>query len=126
MQITFVPAGLNAGRFSGHLEVQGPESYLPAVEVLHLGKPIGEVDVSEIANRPQTWLMSVAIPAELLSDGVQTFVIRETGLDQTLGSFTIIAGEALEDDLRAEIGLLRAELDLLKSAFRREMRRRDG
>jgi len=36
-----------------------------------------------------------------------------------LGSFTVIAGEALGDDIRAEMDLLRAELDMLKRAFRR-------
>ena len=39
--------------------------------------------------------------------------------EEVLGSFTLIAGEALGDDLRAEVSLLRAELDMLKRAFRR-------
>ena len=36
-----------------------------------------------------------------------------------LGHFSIIAGEALGEDLHAEVELLRAELDMLKRAFRR-------
>jgi len=36
-----------------------------------------------------------------------------------LGHFTIITGVAMEDDIRAEMDLLRAELDMLKRAFRR-------
>ena len=32
---------------------------------------------------------------------------------------TIVTGVAMEDDVRAEIDLLRAELDMLKRAFRR-------
>jgi len=59
------------------------------------------------------------IPAETLSDGVQTFVLRAPGTAEALGRFVIVAGAPLDDDLRAEIDLLRAELDLLKSAFRR-------
>ena len=31
----------------------------------------------------------------------------------------LLAGEALDDDLRAEIDLLRAEIDLIKREFRR-------
>ena len=53
----------------------------------------------------------------LLSEGVQTFLIRHDG--EKLAHFTIITGVAMEDDLRAEIDLLRAELDMLKRAFRR-------
>jgi hypothetical protein len=36
-----------------------------------------------------------------------------------LGSFSIVAGDALAEDIRAELSLLRAELDMLKKAFRR-------
>jgi hypothetical protein len=53
----------------------------------------------------------------ILNDGVQTFVIQNAG--QTLGSFSIVSGRPLDHDLRSEIDLLRAELDLLKRAFRR-------
>ena len=59
------------------------------------------------------------MPQEAICDGVQTFAIREAASDEVLGSFTLIAGEALGDDLRAEVSLLRAELDMLKRAFRR-------
>jgi hypothetical protein len=50
---------------------------------------------------------------------VQTFLVREAGSGATLGHFTIVAGVPLEADLRAEVDLLRAELDMLKKAFRR-------
>ena len=64
-------------------------------------------------------MLRVPIPAELLSDGVQTFLIRDTDSGETLESFSILAGEALADDIRAEVELLREELDMLKRAFRR-------
>ena len=35
-------------------------------------------------------------------------------------SITLLAGDAMSEDVRAEIDLLRAELDLLKRAFRSE------
>lgn len=59
------------------------------------------------------------MPKEAICDGVQSFAIREAASDAMLGSFTLIAGEALDHDLRAEVSLLRAELDMLKRAFRR-------
>jgi hypothetical protein len=59
------------------------------------------------------------VPVELLSEGVQTFLIRNTMTGEKLLHFTVITGVAMEDDLRAEVDLLRAELDMLKRAFRR-------
>ena len=59
------------------------------------------------------------IPAERIADGVQAFVIRNTRDDIVLGSFSIVAGDALAEDIRAEMSLLRSELDMLKKAFRR-------
>jgi hypothetical protein len=61
----------------------------------------------------------VPIPAEALSEGVQTFLIREAASGDKLAHFTIITGVVMEDDIRAEMDLLRAELDMLKRAFRR-------
>ena len=56
----------------------------------------------------------------MLSDGVHSCVIfLATG--EKIGDFTVIAGEILAGDLRAEIAQLRAELDLLKTVVRREL-----
>ena len=46
-------------------------------------------------------------------------MIRDRKEDVVLGSFSIVAGDALAEDIRAELTLLRAELDMLKKAFRR-------
>ncbi|MDO9638160.1 MAG: hypothetical protein Q7J44_06435 [Pseudotabrizicola sp.] len=91
----------------------------PKLEVLLLEQPLPGVVVEPVAGRPGEWAVRVPIPAEVLSEGVQTFLIREAGSDQTLAHFTIITGVAMEDDLRAEVDLLRQELDMLKRAFRR-------
>ena len=39
--------------------------------------------------------------------------------DARLASFTVVMGQPLDEDIRAEMALLRAELDMLKRAFRR-------
>jgi hypothetical protein len=77
------------------------------------------VAVTAVPERSGEWLVQVPVPAELLSEGVQTFLIRNMATGEKLQHFTIITGVAMEDDLRAEVELLRAELDLLKRAFRR-------
>ncbi len=91
----------------------------PALEVLLLEQPVPGVSVTPAPDKPGAWAVSVPIPLDALSEGVQTFLIREAGTTDTLAHFTIITGVAMEDDVRAEIDLLRAELDMLKRAFRR-------
>lgn len=91
---------------------------MPAVLVTHLETPLPDVTVTATPDKG-TWLLQVRIPPEAISDGVQTILITDPASGSRLGSFTIIAGEALGDDLRAEVSLLRAELDMLKRAFRR-------
>ncbi|MFZ5749697.1 MAG: hypothetical protein ACOY5U_01375 [Pseudomonadota bacterium] len=48
------------------------------------------------------------------------------GSGGTLASFVVIGGAPVEADLRAEVELLRAELDLLKRAFRRHCAETEG
>lgn len=90
----------------------------PAISVIHQGVALAGVDVVE--NRADNhWEVRVPIPAQLISDGLQSFVISNPDTGETLESFAILAGDALADYIRAEIGLLRAELDMLKRASRR-------
>lgn len=65
------------------------------------------------------WIVRAAVPKERVSDGVHTFVIADEA-GTPLADFSLIAGEALANDIRAEVNVLRAELDLLKKAFRRQ------
>lgn len=91
----------------------------PKLEVLHLDRPLPGVTLQPVPGREMDHSVRVPIPAALLNEGVQTFLMRLQGSDEVLAHFTIITGAAMEDDLRAEIDLLRAELDMLKRAFRR-------
>ena len=109
---TRIRAGIWEGVLTG-------TSGTPALDVLHLEQPIADVTVAAIPDRPGEYAVQVPVPAELLSEGVQTFLIRNRGTGQTLAHFTIIPGVAMDDDVRAELDLLRAELDMLKRAFRR-------
>ena len=59
------------------------------------------VEVIPVPGRPGDYALRVPIPADVLNEGVQTFLIRAA--DQTLAHFTIVTGVAMEDDLRAEI-----------------------
>lgn len=91
----------------------------PQLEVLLLERPLTGITVEPVPGRSGEWSVRVPIPNEVLTDGVQTFLMREKGQTETLAHFTIITGVAMEDDMRAEVDLLRQELDMLKRAFRR-------
>jgi hypothetical protein len=115
-EIKLTKTRIRAGVWEGVLSGAATE---PKLEVLHLEAPVAGISVAAVAARPAEWLVKVPIPAALLSDGVQTFLIRDQASGEKLEHFTIITGVAMEDDLRAEVDLLRAELDMLKRAFRR-------
>ncbi|MBK1634974.1 hypothetical protein CKO19_04430 [Rhodovulum adriaticum] len=91
----------------------------PRIEITHLDKPLDGVVLVPEAETPGRYTLAAPIPSELLSDGVQTFLVRDADSGATLDSFAIVTGMPLDQDLRAEIDLLRAELDMLKKAFRR-------
>ena len=109
---TRIRAGMWEGVMSG-VEAR------PELEVILLQEPLPGVTVEPVPAREAEWAVRVPIPPEVLSEGVQTFLIREKGATETLAHFTVITGVAMEDDMRAEVDLLRQELDMLKRAFRR-------
>ncbi len=116
MTITLVKTRMIAGVWEGVLE--GVSEKPPEIAATHLGAKLDGVSV-ERDPTDSHWVVHVPVPAHLLSDGVQTFVVSDVETGATLNSFTLIAGESLAEDIRVEIALLREELDMLKSAFRR-------
>jgi len=119
----FESLGLKGGIWQGSLR----RDKAPGRVILtHLGEVVGEAEVTNVGE--DRWHLSVAVPADRLADGCQTFILLEdggTGREQPqrtavrLASLPMIMGTVLDEDLQAEIGLLRAELDLLKREFRR-------
>lgn len=68
------------------------------------------------------WVFALELPGALLDEGARSVLIFDAAADVQIGQFALSVGEALAEDLRAQVAQLRAELDLLKAAFRREMR----
>lgn len=112
--ISLIKTRIRAGVWEGIL---CGATAVPNIAVRHLEQMLKGVTVKPADGGDYT--IFVPIPAQLLNDGVQTFVVQDAQTGATLASFTIITGRPLDDDLRSEIDLLRAELDLLKRAFRR-------
>ena len=104
---------LRNGIWSGRLE---GISETPDVIATYQGVEIADVSVKPIADN--IWGLDFPLPLEMPSDGVHSCIISWT-TGEKIGDFTVIAGEVLAGDLRAEIEQLRAELNLLKTVVRR-------
>lgn len=119
----FESLGLKSGIWQGILQREDPPGRLVLV---HLGVRVADARVT--VQEDGGWRVAAAIPAQRLSDGMQTFLLMEDhGTEGEalqpgalhLASLNIIAGEPLSEDLRAEFSLMRGELDLLKRELRR-------
>ncbi|MEL7026838.1 MAG: hypothetical protein AAGO57_06380 [Pseudomonadota bacterium] len=116
--LSLSPGLIRGGVWEGVLTQSGETDRPPQIDIYHLGDKVGQVSISPSGDT--TWLAQATIPTDALSDGVQTFALIDSHTGMLLQSFSVALGEALDADLRAEIDLLRAELDLLKRAFRRQ------
>ena len=94
-----------------------PRAETPVMEAWHQDRMLEGMELSALPGLAGRFAVRLPLPVGLLSEGVQTVLLRSGG--EVLARITIVAGVPLEEDLRAEISLLRAELDLLKRAFRR-------
>ncbi len=115
---TLTKTRFKEGVWEGLLMADSPSTPAPEVAVTLHDMPVRGVSLAE-TGQDGRWVVQIPVPVEALGDGVQTFLIRDAFDDTVLDSFTLIAGEVLGDDIRAEVELLRAELDMLKRAFRR-------
>ncbi len=115
--LTLTPASLLEGVWTGVLHQSGHG--VPQVTVTHQDEQLSDVSLRETDEEKHQWELRIPIPASAISDGLQTFIISDTLDGEVLGHFNLLAGETLGEDLRAEVDLLRAELDMLKRAFRR-------
>jgi hypothetical protein len=114
--LTLTKTKMVAGIWEGVLTNAG--STEPVLTVRHQDILVDGITVTESPDAG-TWFVQVPVPPALIADGVQTFVISDDATGETLGSFALFAGEGLAEDIRAEMDLLRAELDMMKRAFRR-------
>lgn len=108
--------GLKAGRYSARLTVQGQ---VPVLEFVHQEKVVATAQTSPIDGAADMYDVTAEMPVQVLGDGVQVLALRSAVDGTVLDRLTFLMGDALEGDFRAELALLREEVELLKSAFRR-------
>lgn len=96
-----------------------PDAPAPAISVTLGDTPVSGVELEPADGMPGLYLLRVPIPQHALGEGIHTFLIVDDDSGAALGDFSIALGMPLETDIRTELNQLRAELDLLKRAFRR-------
>ena len=117
-EMTLTKIRMRNGRWQGRLSGAPASGAQPEIKVTYLDRPVDGVELAA-GPEPGAWNLTVPIPDEAVADGVHCFLVLDAATGTKLGDFALIAGEAIADDLRAEVELLRAELDMLKRAFRR-------
>lgn len=119
----FESLGLKGGIWQGVVRREQP---FGRVIMTHMGEAVALAEVAPDGEK--SWRIAVALPAERLFEGVQTFLLFEDqgeGLEppqpsaKRLASLPMMAGGALDEDLLAEMSLLRSEVDMLKRELRR-------
>lgn len=113
--LTLTPTRMQEGLWRAVISQSGDGT--PSVKAMHLGTEVEGVQLTE--RDSGTWELTVPVPASAISSGVQTVIILDASDETRIGHFTLLAGEDVGDDLLGEVALLRAELDMLKRAFRR-------
>lgn len=119
----FESHGLRAGKWSGLLRADKAPA---RVVVTHLSEIVATARITDTAEGE--WLIEAQLPADSLSEGIHSFVlVADDGEGEEvvrpgavrLEQLPVLAGSVLADDLIAEIGHMRSELELLKREFRR-------
>ena len=115
---TLTKTRLVDGVWEGILTLSGEFETPPTVRARYLDQELEGLELRP-DDRPGRYTLRLELPIAVLSDGMQTVLFVNAETDETLASATILAGDVLAEDIRAEMDLLRAELDMLKRAFRR-------
>jgi hypothetical protein len=89
------------------------------IEAVHDGRVIAVAQTLPEEGTSGRARVLLDLPASIIGDGVQVVTIRATVTGSVLDRITLISGDPLDEDIRAELALLRDELEMLKHAFRR-------
>lgn len=116
--MTLEKTRLTGGVWEGIITLHRDNGLPPILRITHFDTPLEDFELKAAETTGQ-WHLRIPIPPELITEGVQTFVIADRDSGEALGSFALLAGDAMAEDIRAEMDMLRAELDMLKRAFRR-------
>jgi hypothetical protein len=109
---------VQAGQYQAVLTGAGDP---PVLEARHAGGLLEGLEIREISGASGEWQVNLSLPPVLMADEVQVVMICDATTGTVLDCVTITTGLDPSEDLLAEMAVMRAELDMLKKAFRRHM-----
>ena len=109
-----VREGVWEGILTGHVGRQPPQ-----LRAHYFDQVLEDLQLLPVEDDGNSWWVKLKIPSASINDGVQSFVIENADDGEKLAQFSILVGPPLDDHVIADVALLRAELDMLKRAFRR-------
>lgn len=112
---------LKEGKLTAIVEVEPKGALMPIMELVLGNRVLGYADVQPVADEMGVHMIYVDVPAEAMNDGIQTLILRCEGAPDAVATLPMMSGDVLPYDLTAELDLLRAELDMLKKAVRRQL-----
>lgn len=115
---TLAKTRLADGLWEGQLALKGEFDAPPPIQARYEDRALEGLEIRP-GERPGHFSLRLPLPRAMLSDGVHVVMFVDAEADEVLASETIVAGDTLAEDIRDELALLRAELDMLKRAFRR-------
>ncbi|MEO1001445.1 MAG: hypothetical protein AAFW69_12730 [Pseudomonadota bacterium] len=117
--ITFTE--LSGGTLRG--TVAGAAGAMPELVLALGGVAAGPLTLTEAG---ELWAFEAALPPAALAGGSVAVSVVPAAGGPALATLTLASDAAGVRDLNSEVAALRAELDILKAAFRREMARGGG
>ena len=117
-EYTLTRTRIKSGHYEGLLTTRAKVKAQPVLELRLLDATLCKAEIIPDEKVEKAWAVQIELPAASINDGVQTYIIYDVETGKTLDSFAMITGTPLQQDIQAELALLRAELDILKQAFR--------
>ncbi|MEM9012570.1 MAG: hypothetical protein AAGE18_15185 [Pseudomonadota bacterium] len=115
LELTTLAAGAIEGRLSAPGEVP------PRLRLVVNGDDVGEAEVLADPGARGRYSVRATLPPTALTPGVQVIAFRTADDPAPLAEITLsVQGDGLLD-LGAEVAALRAELEILRTAFRRHV-----
>jgi hypothetical protein len=115
--VKLTPTEFQGGRWQGLLT--GTPDEEPKIVATFDGQVLPGLTCDPLKGKPGSWHVEFVVPNTVLGDGARSVLISAEKSEAPLAVISISCGGPPEDDLRSEVSLLRAELELLKKAFRR-------
>ncbi len=114
--LTLTKTRMLEGMWQGVISGAGKDT--PEITVTHANATVPDFKLTR-NEAAEHWVLTVPVPAAAIADGIQIILVIDRLTNQKIGDIVIIGDEISSVDLHAEMSLLRAELDMLKRAFRR-------